>query len=355
MLVRETVAPPWLARPLSSALRANRGHHALLIHGPQGAGQYELALLIVQAWLCESDTFGRPCGRCASCLLAGSRNHPDILVLLPQALRVQIGWPSVEDEKADSFDKKPSKDIKVDAVRLAVDFAQTTSARGRSKAVVIFPAERMNAIAANALLKTLEEPPGVTRFVLASSNQQSLPATVRSRCQQLHLSTPQSELACDWLERQGVPQPGQLLAAAGGQPLEALAWAACGLDANTIARLPEAVLCGDASDLGRLPVPRAIELLQKLCHDALLGCVGAPPRYFLELPAMPHAHATRLHSWADALARASRHAEHPWNASLMVESLVLQGRRACQGLPALERSRDAHSIHSTAWQSPIFD
>lgn len=339
---------PWLEQPLREALSAKREHHALLIHGPRGTGQFELALLLSRAWLCESERAERPCERCPACALTRVRNHPDALVLLPEALALQLAWVAGEDTSVDATARKPSKDIRVDAVRNAIDFAQATSARGRAKVVVIFPAERMNAIAANALLKTLEEPPGLARFVLATGDPQALPATVRSRCQALHLPAPPADVALRWLEGQGVKRPAGLLAAAGGQPFEALAWSKDGIDADVLARLPQAVLEGDASAFAPWPLPRAIELLQKICHDALLGKTGAMPRYFIDLPAMPRASIERLHRWADALARASRHAEHPWNAGLMVESLVLQGWGACQGMPAEERSRAVHSLHSTA-------
>ncbi|HZE90255.1 MAG TPA: DNA polymerase III subunit delta', partial [Rhizobacter sp.] len=150
-----------MAQPLQNALRTQRGH-ALLIHGPQGIGQFELALTLAQAWLCETEPTAQPCGVCASCRLVQARSHPDLLVLLPEALRESLGWDSGEegaDAEAKASKAKPSKDIKVEAVRKAVGFAQSTSARGRAKVVLVHPAERMNAIAANTLLKTLEEPP----------------------------------------------------------------------------------------------------------------------------------------------------------------------------------------------------
>ena len=79
--------------------------------------------------------------------------------------------------------KKPSKEIRVEAIRAAIAFATTTSARGRGKVVVVHPAERMNAVAANAFLKTLEEPAGDARFLLCSAAPDSLLPTIRSRCQ----------------------------------------------------------------------------------------------------------------------------------------------------------------------------
>ncbi|MDP0977714.1 hypothetical protein Q6265_29105, partial [Klebsiella pneumoniae] len=82
--------------------------------------------------------------------------------LMPEVQMMALGWPLPEKAQADIDDKKrkPSKEIRVEAMRDAVEFCQRTSARGRGKAVLVYPAEQMNAITANALLKTLEEPPG---------------------------------------------------------------------------------------------------------------------------------------------------------------------------------------------------
>ncbi|MBC7955131.1 MAG: DNA polymerase III subunit delta', partial [Cytophagales bacterium] len=87
---------PWLATPLHEALRTQRGH-ALLIHGPQGIGQFELALTLAQAWLCETNPTQQPCGTCASCRLVQAHSHPDLLVLLPEALRESLGWGATDD------------------------------------------------------------------------------------------------------------------------------------------------------------------------------------------------------------------------------------------------------------------
>ena len=99
---------PWLAGPLAEALRTQKGH-ALLVHGPQGIGQFELALSLAQSWLCEDLTGGHACGRCASCHLVQARSHPDLLVLLPEALAEALGWTN-EDTASDKASKaKPSK------------------------------------------------------------------------------------------------------------------------------------------------------------------------------------------------------------------------------------------------------
>src|SRR5450631_1884271 len=129
---------PWLAAPLRRTLERHGGH-ALLVQGSSGVGQFELALALAQGWLCEADAVAigdRPCGVCASCRLVHARSHPDLLVLLPEALRESLGWTTGEGEEGGeekSGKKKPSKEIRVDEVRVAVAFALTTSARGRGK------------------------------------------------------------------------------------------------------------------------------------------------------------------------------------------------------------------------------
>ncbi|HEY0859253.1 MAG TPA: DNA polymerase III subunit delta' [Albitalea sp.] len=322
---------PWLAEPLRQALATQRAH-ALLIHGPQGVGQFDLAVTLAQAWLCEDDAGRRPCGQCASCRLVQSRSHPDLLVLLPEALREPLGWGSQDEGDAAGDDKpgkrKPSKEVRVDEVRQAIGFAQTTSARGRGKVVVIHPAERMNGISANALLKTLEEPPGDAKLLLSCAAPDALLPTIRSRCQAVPLGLPDTAVASRWLAERSVAQPEVLLAATGGQPQDVLEWVKEGVDASQWVALPRQLARGETGTLAAWPLPRVVDMLQKLCHDAMRLAAGAAPRYFPAdaLPAAPALAA--LSAWARELARSARQAEHPWNAGLMVESLTQQARQA---------------------------
>lgn len=323
---------PWLRDWLDTALRTQRGH-AVLIHGPQGIGQWQLSLTLAQAWLCDVvDETRRPCGTCASCRLVQARSHPDLLVLLPEALQGPLGW-TVGDTESEapepgSKTRQPSKEIKVEAVRAAVTFAQTTPARKAGKVVVLHPAERMNGISANALLKTLEEPAGTARFILSSSAPQSLLPTIRSRCQALGLALPDPVQATAWLAGQGVASPEIVLAAAGGQPLDALDWVREGLDARLWARLPAIVAQGDAAPLAGWPIVRVVDAMQKLCHDVLSVSVGASPRFFPAGAVAPRAGVAPISQWSRELLRAARQAEHPLNAGLIIEALVSRGRLA---------------------------
>lgn len=329
-------ALPWLELPLQQALRRTRGH-ALLIHGPRGVGQFDLAGALAAAWLCEEQPTdgerGPACGRCTSCGLIAAGTHPDLRVLVPAALQVQLGF-SGDDEPADAESdgkrKLPSKEIRIEAVRDAIAFAQRTSSRGGVKVVVIYPAERMNATSASALLKTLEEPPGAARLILASAAPQRLLPTVRSRCQSLRLALPEIEVAAAWLSGEGrvIEAPQVLLAAAGGQPLDAMERLALGVDAATWRSLPADVLAGRSSALVAWPLPTAIDALQKLCHDALCVAVGAAPRYFPPELVPRGGDPARLGDCSRELVAAARSSEHPWNASLAIEAHVQRVQRA---------------------------
>ena len=357
---------PWLERPLADALRSQQGH-ALLLDGPPGIGTFELAMALASAWLCEASPADAPvpaCGHCAGCHLIAARSHPDLLVLVPEALADELGWggEGAEGDEAPRTAKggkaaksgkaKPSKDIKVEAVRAANTFAQTTAARGRGKVVVAYPAERINAIAANALLKTLEEPPGNARFLLGATDAARLLPTVRSRCHAVAVQAPDAAAAASWLRGEGVAEPAVLLAAAGGQPLDALTWSREGMDGNSWRELPVRLARGDAQALAAWTVPRAVDALQKLCHDLMRRAAGAPPRYFPAQALAGTADLGSLAAWAAALRRHASQAEHPWNAPLMLDALALQARHALLANPAATRGQNsagdepAASLHS---------
>jgi DNA polymerase III subunit delta' len=322
---------PWLQAPLANALARARSH-ALLVQGPAGVGQLELAVKLAQSWLCEAAAPGQPaCGHCPGCKLFASGTHPDFQMLLPEALdaaaRESLGLP-FEEPDAKAGKAKPSREIKVEAVRNLLSFAQATSARGRAKVVVIFPAEALNGVAANALLKTLEEPSGLLRFALASHDSASLLPTVRSRCQPVPLALPERAAALAWLASKGVDGAEGLLDATGGRPQQALEWSQSGLTDAAWQAIPKRVARGEVQALSELSPPRAIDALQRLCHDLVRRSHGQSGQFFAPT-ALPHPkRAAPLLAWDVELRRAARHAEHPLNASLWIEALVAQAQAA---------------------------
>ena len=340
---------PWLQTQLASLL--NQRGHAWLLAGPSGLGQFELALALARAWLCENPTPQGACGVCSSCHAVDVHTHADLAVLMPEMLSLELGWPLDEktQDELDSKKRKPSKEIKVDAAREVVSFTQFTRSRGTTKVVLVFPAERMNGITANTLLKTLEEPPGAVKFILATEAAHQLLPTIRSRCLGHTMVWPGFDEALAWLQAASVQQQGDekkpvkpptsadlktLLTAAGGRPADALAWVQSG-QAAAIAQgwraLPKAMARGDVSAFSDWLPSQAVDALQKLCHDVWAVKTGALPRFFspADLPAThPKSSMLTLANWAKELATTTRTVEHPYNPGLMLESLASRAKIA---------------------------
>lgn len=332
---------PWLAEPLAGLLERQRGH-ALLLHAAAGQGALPLAVSLAQSWLCEAGEGRRPaCGRCAACRLVQARAHPDLQLLLPELQRRELGWPFAGD-KAEGGDssRKPSRQIRVEEVRSLIDWVFKTSARGRGKVAVLHPGELINTISANALLKTLEEPPAGTRIVITAADPARLLPTVLSRCNLARVPLPTEAEALPWLAAQGVADPGVLLAATAGRPLDALALQRAGIGAAAWKALPAALAQGQPALQG-WPLPQALDTLLKLAHDAMAVATGAAPRYFPagSLPATLAADALPgLNAWSAELRRVARHATHPWNEGVLIDALVAQAARALAP-PARTRPR----------------
>ena len=321
---------PWI-QAQTRQLLSQRGH-AWLLHGPSGLGQYDLALALTQAWLCEHPTADGACGNCGSCHAIAVRTHADVCVLMPETTMLELGWPLSEKAQSEIDDKKrkASKEIRVDAMRDAVEFAQRTSARGRGKAVLVFPAEQMNHVTANALLKTLEEPPGDVKFVLASESAHQLLPTIRSRCLGHTMVWPEKGTAIAWLASKGIPndQAQLLLSAAGGRPDDALAFTASGRNPQDWAVLPKAMAHGDVNFVREWTAAELIDGLHKLCHDMLAKQTGALPRFFEITQLGPQVPLSTLTHWSKSLSVAMKTMDHPFNAVLMQEALVGQAQRA---------------------------
>jgi DNA polymerase III subunit delta' len=326
-----TSKAPWIHRQ-SLSLLAQQGH-AWLLQGPSGLGQYALATAMVSAWLCESEhalTKGA-CGQCGSCHALSVHTHADLFVLMPETVLLELGWPLSEKAQAeiDNKTRKPSKEIRIDAMRDAIEFSQRTNARGRGKAVLVYPAERMNHVTANALLKTLEEPPGDVKFVLASEAAHQLLPTIRSRCLIHTMAWPNHQEAEAWLTQHGfsAEEATFALRTAGGRPEEVFRQKELGQTMQWWAQFPRAMQTGDASYCSNLPPSEVIDALQKLCHDLMMRQAEASLRYFnaSDLPSI-QSNGANLTAWFKRLSQAARSSEHPFNAGLMLEALCSEAR-----------------------------
>jgi len=187
---------------LSRALARATVHTGYLFTGPAGVGKHLAAAEFVRAWLCSASG-SQPCGVCPSCRLSGGTAHPDLLLV------------SLEEKK---------KSIGIEPVRELGEWIAQTPALGRHKAAIIDPAGSLTLPAANALLKTLEEPPRGSVIVLVATRPGALPPTVRSRCQQVSFGALSDDEVAEVLRRKSWPAMSarQAAALAEGSPGTAL-------------------------------------------------------------------------------------------------------------------------------------
>jgi len=182
--------------------------HALLMCGMAGLGKRAFAQRFVQGLLCQQPLDGDACGHCRSCLLFAAGTHPD-LVTLSFGLRK---------------DGVQRSEIVVDQIRELSARLAMSSQFGGWQVALIDPADAMNAAAANALLKTLEEPSAQTMLILLADAPWRMPQTIRSRCQRIEFHLPDEAQALAWLQAEGVRDAAAALNAAGGNPGLARVW-----------------------------------------------------------------------------------------------------------------------------------
>lgn len=206
LLLADIVGQEQVVRTLQNALLQERVGHAYLFTGPEGVGKRTTAWALARALLCTDRKGADACGQCASCRQVEHGNHPDLYLIHPEGLS-----------------------IKIEQVREMQRQVNYHAYQGRRKVVVIEPAAAMTAEAANCLLKTLEEPPEGTFFLLSTVAPQDLPTTIWSRCQQVFFQSFTVQDLTAYLERQcGLtrPEAAKLAAWSGGSPGRALAGAA---------------------------------------------------------------------------------------------------------------------------------
>lgn len=184
-------------------IRANSLPHALLLSGQEGIGKHDFAKALIAGILCEqSSDDGVACGQCKHCQLLAANTYPDFFRCKPD-----------EDKEV----------ISVDDIRELISKLYLTLHFDTYKVALIECADSMNTNAANALLKTLEEPPEHTIIILVASSPLKLPATIRSRCQFVPFYPPNQVQALQWLKSQSDQVEWEpLLRVAQGAPLQAL-------------------------------------------------------------------------------------------------------------------------------------
>ncbi|SAI71114.1 DNA polymerase III subunit delta' [Bordetella ansorpii] len=324
--------------------------HAWLIHGVAGIGKLQFAAAAAASLLCESPANGLACGRCNACAWVSAGNHPDLRRIRPEAVALEEGAdaaPESEETEAaatGAAKRAPSKDIRIDQIRGLESWFNTATHRGGWRVALLYPAQALNVISANALLKVLEEPPPNTVFLLVADAPDRLLPTLVSRCRRLPLPAPAPGLALQWLRDQGVEPAAEWLAAAGGAPLAAQRLAQQ-QDQPCPAWLGQLIMplsAGKAPDVGtltewleKIPTPEWIDALQRLYADLMLAGCGAPVRYFPSLAdavgkAAARAHPARVADTAHWLSTQRAVANHPLNAKLFAHAALQRVVLSCQ-------------------------
>ncbi len=323
---------PWQENIWRQLVLQPRGQpNALLLKGRSGIGKLDFARVLSQYLLCEDRLPSAPCGKCQGCLWFVNGTHPDFRLLEPTAFSEQEQETDV-GEKTRPAEKKTGNQITVEQIRYLDDFTNLTSHRNGYKIILIHPAEAMNKHAANAILKTLEEPPGNTLFILVSHKPQRLLPTIISRCRSMAMPVPDREAALKWLELQKVNEPDIALAQSGYAPLSALEIGIREtqeqrkefLQQISVAKLNPLLLAESAL---QYPLSDIINWLQKWICDLIYCKFTYKVRYHLDFTEQLQklsrsADALGLVRYYRELLAAQRAVQHPLNTRLVLEQLA---------------------------------
>jgi DNA polymerase-3 subunit delta' len=320
--------------------------HALLLKGGKGIGKLGFAQYLAKYLLCEKlSSKSEACENCPSCRWFEQGGHPDFCLVEPEALSElsdEINMRVRSDAEANSevkssntkSKKKPSKQISVAQIRALTDLINMSSHRGGYKIILIHPAETMNAAAANALLKNLEEPPSQTLFILVTHRPHYLLPTLRSRCRQIAMPTPDFTQSIDWLDQQGIKNPKASLAVAGYAPLAALEYndeeyfLQHEAFIKHISALKSFNPISLAEEIQKSDLPTVVNWLQKWCYDLISFRLTGSIRYHLSMQTtikalVPKIDPRQLASYLRSLIDMQRLSHHPLNPRLFLEEMLI--------------------------------
>ena len=274
---------PWQEtqwQQLQQAKQAARLPHAILLAGVAGLGKTQFAAYLAQSLLCQTPSKnGRACETCHACRLVKTRVHVDVLHVAPE---------------------EGGHIIKVEQIRAVTEFVNQSSLEGQYRFVMINPAHALNINAANALLKTLEEPAAGAILILITDRHGQLPATLLSRCQKIIFAKPSQKEALNWLQTNSVIQnqlldPILLLNLANGAPLAAIALVEQDqlalrkniLDAFGSLHEPHADPIKAVSKIHQLDIFLILNYLLSISSDLLRLQLGASPEILMNQDYLP--------------------------------------------------------------------
>ena len=334
---------PWqdeLVRSLTS-LRG-RLPNGILVYGPRGAGTFDLVWAFAKSLLCTNPApDGTPCGKCRGCHLVNAGTHPDIRYVVSEAESLPRDIPFVPPDNAQSDRKTLYREILICQTRALTDFLNLKSHEGGERIVLVYPADRIRAEAAASLLKSLEEPPENTIFILVADEIDRVLPTIRSRCRLIRAAAPTHEESVAWLQSRGVENAEQRLTEAGGMPLAVFDEdARFRLSDDVRARMIAYLKRGKAAPPDQavavvdkdVPLSAAALFLSRWAWDLAGAKVGAKVRYFpdcaREIEEIARAaDPAGLYTWINSVSDVRRVSEHPLNARTVIEALLISYAR----------------------------
>jgi DNA polymerase-3 subunit delta' len=359
---------PWL-EAIWDGISLSAFPNAVLLHGQSGIGKFEFSIALAKALLCESETAAKPCNQCEACHWFDSGNHPDFIALVPETHRKLLPHGDFEsdmdspkkqkasqaDDDGDAPEKKEKKSISIEDARGAIEGLSIGSHRGGNRVILVYPLEMLRADSANTLLKSLEEPPSNTIFILLADRLDRVLPTIRSRCRLLSAPRPDRATGLQWLRNQLNQIPGLKIADTdiesiydeqGGAPYAVLDSLMTRhnkdeKDELTIAIQASKYLLQAMSQGARINWLDAAEKTQKARYSVLLATMQrwvsdlqssvqmGEPRYYprheaaIKLLAQQIRLPKLLRFWK-SLIQARRHENHPLATRIQLEALLSQ-------------------------------
>ena len=363
----ETRIPPWL-QPIWDSLDLGNAPHAILLHGQSGIGKFAFAIELAKGLLCETTGGKRPCNHCEACHWFSTGNHPDFIALVPETHRKLLPQADFESDEApkrgksakdeadgDSTEKKEKKNISIEETRNAIESLSIGSHRGGNRVILIYPLELLRSDSANTLLKSLEEPPANTIFLLIADRIERVLPTIRSRCRLLAAPRPERAEGLVWLKDQMTTIPGLKLSDAeietafdeqGGAPYAvfdfisarhnkddkdelALSIAASRLLLQAMAQGSRLPWLETAEKIHKSHLGYLLATMQRWVADLqAVACSGFPryyPRHLSTLQNLSQqANEIKLLAFWKSLLQARRSENHPLANRIQIEALLSQ-------------------------------
>ena len=371
---QESQIAPWL-QPLWEGLDFQKFPNAILLHGQSGIGKFAFAVELAKALLCESSQGNKPCNQCEACHWFNTGNHPDFIALVPETHRKLLpqadyeadeapkkGRAARDDSDGESSEKKEKKNISIEETRSAIESLSIGSHRGGNRVILIYPLEMLRSDSANTLLKSLEEPPANTIFILLADRVDRVLPTIRSRCRLLTAPRPNRTEGLAWLKDQLPKISGYKVNEAdietiydeqGGAPYSVLDSLIArhnkdDKDELTIAIAASRLLLQSMAQGVRIPWLEAAEkthkaqysfllaTMQRWASDLQLVAQGGTPRYYPKHIATlkglaQGARPLKLHQFWKSLVQARRSENHPLASRVQLEALLSQYQQVFEG------------------------